>query len=138
MPSLVFLCVANSARSQMAEGLARASAPDGWRVFSAGSAPSQVHPLAIEVMAERGIDIRHHTSKGMDRVPLADADMVIRLCAEEQCPVAATTAQRLEWELPDPAAPADSQQAQRAAFRAVRDEIGARLQRFWRDRGEVP
>ena len=113
----------------MAEGLARAGAPDGWQVYSAGSRPGSVHPLAIEVMRERGIDIRQHRAKGLEDAPVADADVVVTLCAEEECPVAYTSARRLHWPLPDPAAATEGEQ--RAVFRTVRDEIAARLEPFW-------
>ena len=133
MPKLVLLCVANSARSQMAEGLARASAPPGWEVYSAGSAPTRVNPHAIEAMQEIGIDISGHRSKGLDAVPLTDADVVATLCAEEECPVAFTRGRRLAWPHPDPAAPTADEAAQRESFRHVRDMIGERLERFWQE-----
>ena len=135
MPKLILLCVANSARSQMGEALARASAPPGWEVYSAGSRPSQVNPYAIEVMEELGIDMTGHQSKGLDEVPLEDADFVITLCAEEECPVAYTKGKRLAWPHPDPAAPAPTERAQRQSFRDVRDMIRNRLDRFWHEHG---
>jgi len=134
MPKLILLCVANSARSQMGEALARASAPPGWEVYSAGSKPTQVNPYAIEAMTEVGIDMSAHRSKGLDEVPIEDADFVITLCAEEECPVAFTNGTRLAWPHPDPAAPAPSVHAQRQSFRDVRDMINNRLKRFWRER----
>ena len=71
MPTVLFLCVANSARSQMAEGLARTMAPgNGYRFFSAGSQPGTLNRLAVRALAEEGIDIAHHRSKGLDDVPL--------------------------------------------------------------------
>ena len=89
-------------------------------------------------MQEIGIDISHHRSKGMDEVPLADADVVIRLCAEEECPVAYTSGRRLDWVLPDPAAPAASEEAELTAFREVRDAIAARLDTFWKEQRSEP
>lgn len=130
MASLVFLCIANSARSQMAEGLARATAPAGWQVHSAGSRPASVHPHAIDVMREVGIDISAHQSKGLDAVPLASADVVITLCAEQECPVAFTRGRREAWPLPDPAQAGLGEE--RDAFRRVRDELAGRLEVFWR------
>lgn len=129
MPSVVFLCVANSARSQMAEGLARASAPLGWEVYSAGSSPGAVHRHAIEALREIGIDISSQTSKGLDAVPLANANLVIPLCAEEECPVAFTSGKRLAWPLPDPAS--GDRDGRLARFRAVRDELARRIHRLW-------
>ena len=120
---LLFLCVANAARSQMAEGLARALAPSSVKVSSAGSSPSRVHPLAIQVLAEIGIDISQQRSKHVDTIPSADIDVVITLCAEEECPLFVGTATRLHWGLPDPAAG----QGGEAAFRRVRDELHRRL-----------
>lgn len=129
MPCVVFLCVANSARSQMAEALARESAPDGWQVYSAGARPTRLNPLAATVLAEVNIDASHQHSKGMDDIPLANADWVITLCAEEECPVGATHGQRLHWPLPDPAdAPPDEALAH---FRQIRDAIDKRIEGFW-------
>jgi arsenate reductase len=84
-------------------------------------------------MREIGIDIGQHHSKGMDDVPLADADVVIRLCAEEECPVAYTAGRRLDWVLPDPAAAAASDAEALDRFRQVRDAIAARLEAFWQE-----
>lgn len=131
MSTVVFLCVANSARSQMAEGLARARAPAGWRVHSAGSDPGTLHPLAVQVMSEIGIDIRHHRSKGLDAVPVESADVIVTLCAEEVCPVTPAAPVRLHWPLPDPAGVMGPDHARLRAFRHVRDEIGKRLEELW-------
>jgi arsenate reductase len=123
---ILFLCVANSARSQLAEGVARALAPAGVRVSSAGSEPTEVRPLAIEALAEIDIDIRDHRSKGMESV-IRPVDAVITLCEEEVCPVWLDDAWRIHWGLPDPAAVSGSPDQQRAAFRSVRDELRRRL-----------
>ncbi len=80
---ILFLCVANSARSQMAEGIARELAPSGVKVSSAGSAPSQVNPLAIKALAEIGIDISGQYSKSVADIPPEDVDVVVTLCSEE-------------------------------------------------------
>ena len=125
MKSILFLCVANSARSQMAEGLARARFGNRARVQSAGSAPSVVNPVAIEVLAEVGIDIAHHTSKSVDTIDPHGVDLVVTLCAEEICPVFMGRARRLHWPMPDPAAAPPALKRQR--FREVRDQIAARL-----------
>lgn len=127
--TVVFLCVANSARSQMAEGLLRARAPAGWRVYSAGSQPARLSSTAVQVMQEIGIDISGQWAKGMDQVPLAEADLIVTLCAEEVCPVVpGGRAQRLHWPLPDPAAVAEDGPARLAAFRQVRDELARRIE----------
>jgi arsenate reductase len=132
---LLFLCVANSARSQMAEGIARALAGDRLPIQSAGSAPSRLNPLAVEVLAEIGIDAAGQRSKSTDEIDPARADTVITLCAEEVCPVYLGTARRLHWPLPDPAAGNEPEPARRERFRAVRDELTRRIERFLRDEG---
>ena len=133
--SILFLCVANSARSQMAEGLARAMFP-GLRVQSAGSRPSRVNPYAIEVLAEAGIDITGRTSKSVETIDPASVDLVITLCAEEVCPLFLGKAERMHWPIPDPASddPTLSPEDLRARFRAGRDEIRKLLERLKAER----
>ena len=133
--SILFLCVANSARSQMAEGLARAMFP-GLRVQSAGSRPSRVNPYAIEVLAEAGIDITGRTSKSVETIDPASVDLVITLCAEEVCPLFLGKAERMHWPIPDPASddPTLTPEDLRARFRAGRDEIRNRLERLKAER----
>lgn len=127
--SVLFLCVANSARSQLAEGLARDLFGDDVRVQSAGSEPSRVNPLAIKVMAELGLDLSSHTSKSVQSIDPASVDLVITLCAEEVCPVFLSSAPRMHWPLQDPDRKhEDLTDAQRLDhFRAARDQIHARL-----------
>ncbi len=125
--AVLFLCVANSVRSQMAEGLARSLAPEGLRVYSAGSMPAVVNPYAVRVMRELGIDISSQLSKGLGRVPLDEIDTVVTLCAEEVCPVLPGEVQRLHWPCRDPAAVGGSDEARLASFRRVRDVIRAKL-----------
>ena len=132
--TLIFLCVANSARSQMAEGLARASAPSGWRIFSAGAAPTLVNPLAIEVLHELDIDISATRSKGLDAVPIDDADFIVTLCEDQVCPIVPPNAEHLDWALPDPVGIGDQIRFQLDAFRATRDEIKQRLESFWKEK----
>lgn len=122
---LLCLCVANSARSQMAEGLARAF--HGVEVQSAGSHPSRVNPHAVAVLAELGIDISRASSKSVDTIDPETVDTVITLCAEEVCPVFLGKARRVHWPLPDPAAAEGDAAAIRDAFRTTRDEIRRRL-----------
>lgn len=126
---ILFLCVANSARSQMAEGLARAVVPAGWEVRSAGSFPTRVNPWAIRVMGEVGIDLGGHHSKRVDEISPGDVDLVITLCAEEVCPAFLGEAERLHWPLTDPDLKDESrpEEDHLAAFRAARDEIRGRI-----------
>jgi arsenate reductase len=124
---VLFLCVANSARSQMAEGIARSLAPAGVKVSSAGSEPSRLNPLAVRALAEIGIDIGSHFSKSVADIPPGDVDVVVTLCAEEVCPVFLGKALRVHWGLPDPAAAAGDEAARLQAFRDVRDELRRRL-----------
>lgn len=135
--SLLFLCVANSARSQMAEGLARQLFGDRVTVKSAGSEPSRVNPVAIEVLREIGVDIGDQRSKAVATIDPATVDTVITLCAEEVCPVFLGRARRLHWPIPDPATdePHVSQEDMLARFRAARDAIRERLVRFGREEG---
>ena len=123
MKGLLFLCVQNSARSQMAEGLARAIFDDAVRVQSAGSKPAAVNPLAIAAMQEIGIDISAQTSKPVDSIDPRSVDTVITLCADEVCPVFLGNVRRLHWPIADPAAPAAAlSDAERLArFRLARD-----------------
>ena len=132
--NLLFMCVANSARSQLAEGLARQVFPDA-EVKSAGSQPSMLNPYAVSVMKEIGVDISNHYSKSVDELPptfVAGADYVITLCAEEVCPtVVAKGAKKLHWPFPDPATKdklPESEMLKR--FREARDAIHSRLKDF--------
>src|SRR5207245_2889029 len=103
VPTVLFLCVANSARSQMAEGLARTLAPPAYRFWSAGSEPGALHPLAVAALAEVGVDISHQRAKGLPAIPLDQVDTIVTLCAEEVCPIVPGTVARVHWPLPDPA-----------------------------------
>ncbi|MFN3846878.1 MAG: VOC family protein [Paracoccaceae bacterium] len=120
---ILFLCVANSARSQMAEGLARSLLPATVTVASAGSNPGSVHPLAVEALCEAGIDISAHRSKPLEEVAPETADLIVTLCAEEVCPYVPGPVQRLHWPITDPSAAGDI-----AAFRIARDHIKTRIE----------
>lgn len=124
---VLFLCVANSARSQLAEGIARFLAPPGITIWSAGSKPTRIRPEAIAVLAEIGIDISQHRSKAVSEIPAAEVDTVITLCAEEECPVFLGRARRLHWGLPDPAGVDGSESDRADAFRRTRDQLRRRL-----------
>ena len=127
--SILFLCVANSARSQLGEGLARQLFP-GLSIQSAGSRPSRVNPYAIEALAELGIDASTHASKSVQDIDPTTVGLVITLCAEEVCPAFLGRAERLHWPIPDPASedPSLTPDQLRERFRAARDEIQRRLE----------
>ncbi len=124
---LLFLCVANSARSQIAEGVARALAGSDIRIWSAGSRPTQLRPEAVSVLAEIGIDSSGQYAKAVDQIPADQVDAVITLCAEEVCPVFLGQATRVHWGLPDPAAVNGDKSARLDAFRQTRDTLRQRL-----------
>lgn len=132
---LLFLCVANSARSQMAEALARDLFGARARVQSAGSRPSSVNPLALEALGELGVDTSGLRSKAVASIDPATVDTVITLCAEEVCPVFLHTATRLHWPFLDPATPGIDRTEGLARFREVRDGLRARLLAWGREEG---
>jgi len=129
MKRILFLCVANSARSQMAEGLARRRFGERAEVLSAGSQPAGVNPYALEALAEIGIDGGGQHSKSVETIDPASLDLVVTLCAEEVCPVLPGRVRRLHWPIPDPAVKGEPLPAEemRARFRAARDTIRERL-----------
>lgn len=135
--SVLFLCVANSARSQMAEGLARRLFGGAVRVQSAGSEPSRVNPYAIRALAEVGIDASAQRSKSVSTIDPRSVDLVITLCAEESCPVFLGPAPRLDWSMPDPDRKGEdlSDEERMRHFREARDLIQARLEGLAAQRG---
>ncbi len=122
-PGVLFLCVANSARSQIAEGLARQRFGDRLRVLSAGSRPTRVNPLAIEAMKAVGVDLTTHHSKLVEDLDPAGIELVITLCAEEVCPAFYAPVRRLHWPITDPATDAAEEPA---AVRLHRFEVARR------------
>ena len=128
--SILFLCVANSARSQMAEGLARKLFGGRVAVQSAGSEPSQVNPYAIEVMREVGVDLTTHHSKSVQTIDSTTVGTVVTLCAEEVCPVFLGKVKRLHWPISEPSKNASSLSHSEllAQFRTARDQIQGRLE----------
>ncbi|MEX2650374.1 MAG: VOC family protein [Alphaproteobacteria bacterium] len=130
MKRVLFLCVANSARSQMAEGLARHILGGGIEVMSAGSQPARVNPYAIEAMAEIGIDISGQRAKSVDKIDTTGIDLVIALCAEEVCPVLPGRVRRLHWPIADPTSndPSLTPEDMRTRFRTAREQIKARIE----------
>jgi len=130
-----FICTGNSARSQMAEGFGKYYAEKLGKdieVYSAGSNPSgYVHPLAIKVMAEKGIDISKNKSKSLEEIPINELDYVITLCgdAAENCPVV-PNANTQHWRLPDPARAKGTEEEKLEVFRQIRDEIEKRVKQL--------
>ena len=117
MPSALFVCVANSFRSQMAEAVARSLGGQRWEVASAGSHPSgHVHPLAVQLMNEIGLNLAGHRSKGLEDLPAKRWDYVVTMGCGDSCPAVAAE-HRLDWDLPDPAG------LSLEHSRAVRDRI---------------
>jgi arsenate reductase (thioredoxin) len=130
---ILFMCVANSARSQLAEGLGRSIFPEA-EIFSAGSHPGTLNPLAVQVMKEIGIDISNHYSKSIDQIPqkeIQELDYLITLCAEEVCPVMPSSAKKLHWPFTDPATKVPLPEAEALLrFRVARDSIREKLLEF--------
>ncbi len=124
---ILFVCTGNSARSQMAEGLARAMSVEA---FSAGTHPKDaIHPLAIAVMAEKGIDISHHRPKPLDLEFAKTVDLIVTVCgeADAECAHLPLPVPKVHWNLPDPAKVEGDEETRLTAFRQVRDEIERRL-----------
>jgi len=130
--TILFLCTGNSCRSQMAEGFAR-QIGNGTRIFSAGSAPRQIHPLTARVMKEAGVDISKQRSKGLDAVPLDQVDLLITLGdeAKDSCGSLPSKADCAHWPLVDPTATQGDHEQVLQAFRSARDEIRARVQELF-------
>lgn len=128
---VLFLCTHNSARSQIAEGMLRYHGGKDFEVWSAGSEPSRVHPMAIRVMAEYNIDISHHKSRHMSEFYDQTFDFIITVCdrAKDTCPTFPNDPERIHWSFPDPAA-VEGEEAQLNAFRTTRNEMQARIQGF--------
>ena len=132
MLKVMFLCTGNSCRSQIAEGFARALGEGILEPFSAGLTPSRVHPRAIQVMQEVGIDISGQTSKGIDNELLRRMDMVITLCdnAAEACPWTPPEIKRIHWPVADPVSAVGTEEEVLREFRKARDEIRKKVEQF--------
>lgn len=132
MIRVLFLCTGNSCRSQMAEGLARHFGKGRVEPFSAGVLPSFVHPLAMEVMREIGIDISGQRSKSVTAFTGREFDYLVTLCdhARQTCPVFPGAARRLHWDIEDPVGATGTEGERLRAFRAARDEIRDRVLEF--------
>ena len=127
IPSIVFVCVANSCRSQMAEAMAKSLAGDRWEVWSAGSSPSgRVHPVAIEAMKELGLDLSTHRSKGLEELPAREWDYVVTMGCGDACP-AVPAQHRIDWDIPDPVG------LPIAEVRRIRDDVVRRVGALFND-----
>ncbi|HAL83205.1 MAG TPA: protein tyrosine phosphatase [Mucilaginibacter sp.] len=125
MKNILVLCTGNSCRSQIAEGYLSYFAGNKANIYSAGIETHGVNPKAIQVMAEDGIDIRHHTSNNVDEYVAIAFDYVITVCdnAKENCPYFPTQAERFHFNFPDPAKAQGSPDEIMNEFRRVRDMI---------------
>ena len=132
-PTVLILCTGNSCRSHLAEGLLRSMAGDLFEVHSAGSKPvGYVHPLAIRVMQEIGIDISGHRSKSMNEFLHTPVETVITVCggADQACPIFPGQVNRHHWPFDDPAHATGTEAEKLAVFRRVRDEIRRRFEAY--------
>ena len=131
-PRVLFICTGNSARSQIAEAMLRSALGSEADVRSAGPQPTIVHPLALEVLRERGIDVAGLHSKALDEVHGIDFDLVITLCdkARENCPADKYGVRVAHWSLADPSEAKGSLTAKRRAFQATADEIDSRIRQL--------
>jgi two-component system phosphate regulon sensor histidine kinase PhoR len=131
--AILFLCTANSCRSQMAEGFARQLAGSARQIFSAGTAPRAIHPMAVRVMLEAGVDISSQSAKSLSAVPLDHIDRIVTLCGEaaEQCPTLLRRMKHNHWPLADPALAEGSEDEVLTQFRKIRDEIRARVENLF-------
>jgi arsenate reductase len=131
----LFLCTHNSARSQMAEGWLRHLAGDRFEVHSAGTEATGVRPLAIQAMAEVGVDISGQESKTLDRYLNQPWDAIITVCdqANDACPVFPGGRRRLHWSFPDPSTATGTDEEKLTVYRHVRDVIRDRIERYVED-----
>ena len=133
MPKRVlFLCTHNSARSQMAEAFLRHLSDGRFAVFSAGTRPTAVHPMAVVAMQEVGIDMSGQGSKDVAVYVQDSFDYLITVCdqAREECPIFPGARQQLHWSIPDPAEVDGDEASRLAAFRRVRDDLDGRIREF--------
>jgi len=126
---VLFLCTGNSCRSQMAEGFVKKMLSKDLNIFSAGLEPKGIHPMAVKVMQEIGLDISRQKSKNISEIPIGEIDIVITLCgdAAERCPVFPGKVKRIHWELEDPAKAQGSKEEIKKIFQKVRDKIKSHI-----------
>ena len=134
--TILILCTGNSCRSHLAEGILRDATKGRVKVVSAGSQPAgHVHPMAVEVMKEIGIDISSQTSKHLNEFLEQDIHTVITVCgnAASECPVFPGQAHKHHWPFEDPAQAEGNDEGKRATFRRVRDEIRKMFEAYARE-----
>ena len=133
--SILFICVHNSARSQMAEGLFRHYHGEKYNVYSAGSDPLGVHPISVMIMAEIGIDISKHKSKSLKEFEGQEMDYVVTVCGNSQdaCPFFASGKKYFHQSFEDPSAFIGTEEEKIERFRAVRDDLKKWLEQFYID-----
>ena len=130
--NIIFICTGNACRSQIAHGLLESMAGDKFEVFSAGSHPSQVHPMSTKIMEAIGIDISHHTSDFIDDYLKTGIEIVITVCdnANEICPIFPGNVERIHWSIDDPFEGWEFDESQIQSFRDTREEIKQRIIKF--------
>ena len=133
---IIFICTANSCRSQIAEGVMRKLAGDKFDVFSAGSHPSLVHPMSIKVMKEIGIDITSHTSDPISKFLSKNVNIVVTVCdnANKVCPVFPGKVERIHWSIKDPFKGWNSHPDDLVNFRKTREDLTARIKNLIKSR----
>jgi arsenate reductase (thioredoxin) len=135
---ILFMCVANSARSQLAEAIAKQIFGNSADIRSAGSRPATVNPFAIRALKEINAETQNLSSKAVENLPrdfVEGIDFVITLCAEEVCPVIITKAKKLHWPMPDPAGKNGTDEDHMNRFRDTRDQLKSKLAAFAKDLG---
>ena len=130
--NIIFICTGNSCRSQIAEGLLKEKAGDRFNVYSAGSNPSRLHPAAVSVMEEIGIDISHQKSQHLNEYVNRDIHIVITVCdnANRSCPVFSNGELKLQWSINDPFHGWSNGQKELQPYRDTRDELKNRIDHF--------
>lgn len=129
-PRILFLCTGNSCRSQMAEALLRRFCEGRYEVHSAGTRPAEcVHPWAVRVMREIGIDISNQRAKSLSDLPVESFDVVVTVCdnAQRECSTCRVSGRRVHWSIPDPAEAGGTQREIESAFRSARDLIREKM-----------
>ncbi len=134
---VIFLCVGNSARSQMAEAFLRKYADDYFEVYSAGFKPRPIHPYTLMVMSELGYDLSNQHSKALSEYLGKHFGIIITVCkkAEESCPTLPGVSTRLYWPFEDPAAFQGTEEEKLAKFREIRDQINEKIKAWLKERG---